>query len=410
MSKQEPRTTSGTARRTSQRARRWSGPVSSGARGKENLVERLVGEEMPRLLAVARRYSLCADDAFDACQRGMEILIRRADSLAPETADAWLRTVVKHEAMAVRAERLKGVASTEDSLEGIVDIGRVEHSADLMERLRVATEAMGRLKTHEAEALRLRAEGLSYNEIAQLRGWSYTKVNRLVTEGNRAFQQRVAAIESGEQCREVLETLGGAPRGTRLAPDLVSAHLGRCQACRVDAQQIRRRPATLALVLPLLGEGISRVHSSVHAAAVWAGDRSVSAATRAQVWVEAASTGKVVAVAASAAALAGGGTAITTVVSHPPLKSAATGVVHAAPVIDSAVGSGSGAETDGGNTPSSDQPPSGGVVTPPAAEFEPMAAEAPKAPVSRSTRRPLTSPATQPSRQTTNSASVEFGP
>ena len=410
MRNQESRTTNGSARKSPHRSRRWSGPVAPGASREESLVERLVGAEMPRLLAVARRYSLCGDDAFDACQRGIEILIRRADSLVPETADAWLRTVVKHEAMAVRAERLRGVASAEDSLEGLVDAARVEHSADLMERLRVATEAMGGLKAHEAQALRLRAEGLSYNEIAQVRGWSYTKVNRLVTEGTRAFQQRVAAIESGEQCREVLETLGGAPRRRALAPDLVRAHLGRCHACRADALQIRRRPMSLALFLPLLGEAISRVNTSVHAAGAWAGERSVSAATRTQVWVEAASTGKVVAVAASAAALAGGGTAITTAVSHPHLKAAVSVLAPSGPASGSDPESTSGAGAGGGVTARPGQPTSAGAVTPPAAEFEPIEAEGSSTGAARPTATGPTTSDVQPSRQATHTASVEFGP
>ena len=37
------------------------------------------------LLRTARRYSLCADDAQDAYQRALEIFVRRADSLDPES-------------------------------------------------------------------------------------------------------------------------------------------------------------------------------------------------------------------------------------------------------------------------------------------------------------------------------------
>lgn len=46
------------------------------------------------LLRLARRHSLCADDAHDAYQRGLEIFLRHAHRLDPEHAPSWLRTVV----------------------------------------------------------------------------------------------------------------------------------------------------------------------------------------------------------------------------------------------------------------------------------------------------------------------------
>ncbi|MCX6387789.1 MAG: hypothetical protein NTX07_03550, partial [Solirubrobacterales bacterium] len=81
-------------------SRRVSGPAPGPKRGVDaatgaDLVEMLVATELSRLLSIASRYSVCSDDAHDACQRSFEILIRRADSLDPLTAAAWLRTVVK---------------------------------------------------------------------------------------------------------------------------------------------------------------------------------------------------------------------------------------------------------------------------------------------------------------------------
>ena len=62
----------------------------------EALVLELVGSHADSLLGVAGRYSLCADDAHDAYQRGLEILMRHAARLDPERAAGWLHTVVKH--------------------------------------------------------------------------------------------------------------------------------------------------------------------------------------------------------------------------------------------------------------------------------------------------------------------------
>ena len=57
------------------------------------------------LRRTARRYSLCADDADDALQRALEILLRKAPSDDPRELIRWTQTVVKHEALAVRRER-----------------------------------------------------------------------------------------------------------------------------------------------------------------------------------------------------------------------------------------------------------------------------------------------------------------
>ena len=57
------------------------------------------------LRRTARRYSLCADDADDALQRGLEILLRKAPTEDPRELVRWTQTVVKHEALAVRRER-----------------------------------------------------------------------------------------------------------------------------------------------------------------------------------------------------------------------------------------------------------------------------------------------------------------
>src|SRR5207244_9194115 len=47
------------------------------------LVLTTIQDHASSLLAVARRYSLCADDAQDAYQRALEIFLRRAASLDP---------------------------------------------------------------------------------------------------------------------------------------------------------------------------------------------------------------------------------------------------------------------------------------------------------------------------------------
>ena len=57
------------------------------------------------LRRVARRHSLCADDADDALQRASLILLTKAPPINPGRLIAWMVVVTKHEAMAVRRGR-----------------------------------------------------------------------------------------------------------------------------------------------------------------------------------------------------------------------------------------------------------------------------------------------------------------
>jgi RNA polymerase sigma factor (sigma-70 family) len=125
------------------------------------------------LMRVARQYSLCADDAQDAVQRALEIYMRRASSLEPATELAWLKVVVKHEALAVRRGRA-GVAGEEVDLDAVPAAAQrsVEERLESAERVARSAEIMRRLKRDEARALMLKAEGLSYVEIGERLGWT----------------------------------------------------------------------------------------------------------------------------------------------------------------------------------------------------------------------------------------------
>ena len=65
----------------------------------------MVGRHGPSLLRVANQFSLCHDDALDAYQRALEIYLRRFETVDAATEGAWMRVVVKHEAMAIRKAR-----------------------------------------------------------------------------------------------------------------------------------------------------------------------------------------------------------------------------------------------------------------------------------------------------------------
>src|SRR5919202_784601 len=78
---------------------------SGGAADAEARVAAVMATHGRALLRVADRWSLCHDDAMDAYQRALEIFLRRIDTVDVATEVAWLKVVVKHEALAIRRTR-----------------------------------------------------------------------------------------------------------------------------------------------------------------------------------------------------------------------------------------------------------------------------------------------------------------
>src|SRR3954464_12991409 len=137
----------------------------------------MVGRHGAALLRVAHQFSLCHDDALDAYQRALEIYLRRLASVDAATEGAWMRVVVKHEAMAIRRVRQESGDHEAADLDARVHSGRdVEDAIAGGERVERSVEALKALKPDEARALLLKAEGMSYQEIGSRFGWTYTKV------------------------------------------------------------------------------------------------------------------------------------------------------------------------------------------------------------------------------------------
>src|SRR3954470_1488762 len=108
------------------------------------------------ILATARRYSASADDAEDAYQRALEILITKAPTTAEDELVPWLKTVVKHEAFSMRRQRERAAPVTDDGqLRDPPEPAGSPH--ERYERLRQGAEALGRLKPQEVRALLLKA-------------------------------------------------------------------------------------------------------------------------------------------------------------------------------------------------------------------------------------------------------------
>ena len=80
--------------------------------------------------------------------------------------------------MAIRRARVESVAGDELDLDAFVSAPErsVEDKLVSEERVRRSAEALRALKPDEAKALMMKAHGLSYAEIGERNGWSYTNV------------------------------------------------------------------------------------------------------------------------------------------------------------------------------------------------------------------------------------------
>lgn len=274
------------------------------------------------LRRTARRLSICAADAEDAFQRALEIVLLKAPTVAQPDLLRWTVTVVKHEALAVRRRRERVLSANdasalpsegdEDPLDLFVSDGvGPEERAERAERVSRGCEALGLLKPQEVRALTLKAQGYSYAEIGELTGWSFTKINRCMSEGRKRFLETFSRIEAGDLCDRLAGDLSAFADG-ELDPQRAPAlrlHLRSCAQCRVTLREARGLPArTLALLpLPVAGPWWQRLHEAVAAAI---SERSVELGVRANQLLEPVLAKKTaVAAVAASAAIAGGGAA-----------------------------------------------------------------------------------------------------
>jgi RNA polymerase sigma factor (sigma-70 family) len=154
----------------------------------------------PDFRRTARRISLCADDAEDAFQRAVEILLTKAPDRPPAALIAWMQVVTRREALAVRRARERLLVSWRDEPDDVIShllCGRPGpmEQAEHRERVATAARALATLKPDERQAIALQAHGYSYAEIGELCGWTYTKVNRCLAEGRARLRQLGPALE-----------------------------------------------------------------------------------------------------------------------------------------------------------------------------------------------------------------------
>lgn len=239
------------------------GAAPTGVAGRKRAAVELIARHGSALRRTARRYSLCEDDAEDAYQRTLEILLTKAPSDRARELFGWSKTVIKHEALAIRRnrERLLGTRTPGNEREDgdwTAQIPAGEDGPDerleRSERVARGREALRALKPAELRALTLLAEGYSYVEIGEITGFSHTKINRVLAEGRERFRRQMSRSEDGTRCAEMGPLLSAFCDAETSAEQAVEVreHLRACASCRATVRSYRTTPATVAALAPAL--------------------------------------------------------------------------------------------------------------------------------------------------------------
>jgi len=229
-------------------------PEATAAR-KRAAVE-TIAREGTGLRKAARRWSLCEEDAEDAYQRALEIMLVKAPSDRPRELVPWAKTVIKHEALAIRRYRERMLGSEDGDPGAWIPAGGngPESLAEVGEHVARSREALRTLKPAELRSLTLLAAGYSYAEIGEITGFSRTKVNRCLAEGRDRFRRQLSRSVDGSRCAEMLPLLSAYCDGEASDEDAatVREHLRACAGCRATMRAYRRVPASVAALAPAL--------------------------------------------------------------------------------------------------------------------------------------------------------------
>lgn len=178
----------------------------SPARNAE-ILERIISRHEPKLRRQARSHAQLPVDAEDALQEAYALFLAHYDGRWP--ALPYLLTTVKrcawqiarrvHRRYDISSQQVLGPEAEADDLWELMPHAAPEpdEAAERREEVEGRRAALAQLKRDEQRALLLLGLGFSYAEIAELNGWTYTKVNRCVAEGRSRMRKLLATEEGG---------------------------------------------------------------------------------------------------------------------------------------------------------------------------------------------------------------------
>lgn len=241
----------------------------------------------PRLLRFAVRITRNLDDAEDAYQRAMEIALSSAPVVEHERFMAWLRTVLRNEALGVaQRRRREGPGFSEDAAL-TADRSAARDQPGLEEwrhRYQTVTEAFEHLTEPQRACIILQARGASYDDICAATGFTRRKVERSILEGRERLRRWENCVESGEACLATQADMddviaGVADRGQRRR---VERHTEHCGHCRGVLRTRRHHVEALGALAPacLLPDGLHSPAPRADLVASWFDRFTLAASVR----------------------------------------------------------------------------------------------------------------------------------
>lgn len=166
-----------------------------------------------------------------------------------------MHTVIRNEALQIVRSRKREVDTEFEVIVGglAADTANPDDALLEGESHGIAKEALRRLRPDQTRCLLLRADGFDYPEICELTGFSYAKVNRLLSEGRKAARLRVDAIAGGRECERIEPLLSMFADGVTdsAAEQDIRIHLETCSHCRVTVRDYKLAPRDIASMLPV---------------------------------------------------------------------------------------------------------------------------------------------------------------
>jgi RNA polymerase sigma factor (sigma-70 family) len=164
----------------------------------QSLATQLYSQRRFELMRIARTNAPSRADAEEALQEAFVSFITHFDPNGPAPALPWLILTLKRACWAKRNPNRDRCLSLDAALEDedsgccLAEITSRQAEAEPGERIDRnldARQGLAALKPDERSALLLLGLGYSYREIAELCGWTYTKVNRCISEGRAALRR-----------------------------------------------------------------------------------------------------------------------------------------------------------------------------------------------------------------------------
>lgn len=160
------------------------------------LADKLYRERRHYLLRIAAKNAANEADAAEALHDAFASFIEHFDLSGEAPPLAWLTLTLKRRCWALyRHQHLDRRVGQEAEPGGegpgaVIDAlpSRTSGPEQLVAQVDEARAKLAALKPQELRALTLLATGYSYREIAAMNQWTYTKVNRCISEGRVALR------------------------------------------------------------------------------------------------------------------------------------------------------------------------------------------------------------------------------